>query len=215
MPTSEEVKEYFDAVAREWDCIRQDYYGVEVINKAAAAAGLTQRPPDQSHEGHEPYELTDSLRGPGRAARVLVDVGCGTGFLSAGLAGMAEKVIGVDASQAMLEVARENLHALDLHNVELLQGSVDRLPLIESIGDAVFANMVLHHAPDPQLMVQEMVRVTKPQGRVVITDMDSHTNDWFRVEMADVWLGFTEAQVRQYMQGAGLIEIEFGWVGTQ
>jgi ubiquinone/menaquinone biosynthesis C-methylase UbiE len=209
MPTSEEVKAYFDAVARDWDRIRQGYYGAEVINKASAAAGLTQWLP------HESYEPADSITKPRPVAQVLVDVGCGTGFLSAGLAGMAEKVIGVDASQPMLDVARENLQALDLHNVELLQGSVDHLPLKESAGDAVFANMVLHHAPDPQRMVQEMSRVAKPQGRVVITDMDSHTNEWFRVEMADIWLGFTEVQVRGYMEGAGLTDIEFGWVGTQ
>jgi ubiquinone/menaquinone biosynthesis C-methylase UbiE len=115
----------------------------------------------------------------------------------------------------MLAVAQENMRALGLANVELRPGSVDSLPLDTSQADAAFANMVLHHAPAPQRMVQEMARVTRPGGRVVISDMDSHTHEWFRVEMADVWLGFTEAQVRHYLQGAGLVDIEFGWVGTQ
>jgi ArsR family transcriptional regulator len=192
MPTSEEVKAYFDRVAPTWDTLRLDYYGVAVIDKAVAAAGLDQPPAD-----------------------LLVDVGCGTGFLTAGLAPLARRVIGVDDSPGMLAVAQENMRALGRANVELQQGSVDSLPLDTGAADAAFANMVLHHAPDPQRMVQEMARVTRPGGRVVITDMDSHTHEWFRVEMADVWLGFTEAQVRHYLQGAGLVDIEFGWVGTQ
>lgn len=192
MPTSEEVKAYFDRVAPTWDTMRQDYYGVAVIDKAVAAARLDRQPAD-----------------------LLVDIGCGTGFLTAGLAPLARRVIGVDDSPGMLAVAQENMRALGLANVELRPGSVDTLPLDAGQADAAFANMVLHHAPDPQRMVQEMARVTRPGGRVVISDMDSHTHEWFRVEMADVWLGFTEAQVRQYLQDAGLVDIEFGWVGTQ
>ena len=192
MPTSEEVKAYFDRVAPTWDTMRQDYYGVAVIDKAVAAAGLDRQPAD-----------------------LLVDVGCGTGFLAAGLAPLARHVIGIDDSAGMLAVAQDKMRALSLPNVELRPGSVDTLPLATGEADATFANMVLHHAPDPQRMVQEMARVTRPGGRVVITDLDSHPHEWFRVEMADVWLGFSEAQVRAYFQGAGLVDVEFGGVGTQ
>ena len=45
MPTSEEVKAYFDRVAPTWDTMRQDYYGVAVIDKAVAAAGLNHSRP--------------------------------------------------------------------------------------------------------------------------------------------------------------------------
>lgn len=192
MPTNEEVQVYFNQVARNWDTMRQDYYGVAVIERVAEAAGLTHQP-----------------------ARLVIDVGCGTGFLAAGLAPLAEQVIGIDDSPGMLEVARENLAALELPNVELRPGHVDQLPLESDGADATVANMVLHHAPDPAQMVHEMARVTRPGGRVVITDMEQHTHEWFRAEMADVWLGFTEPQVRQYLRAAGLIDVEFGWVGTQ
>ncbi|MDQ6694101.1 MAG: class I SAM-dependent methyltransferase [Chloroflexota bacterium] len=210
MPTSEIVKAYFDEVAQDWDTLRQAYYGVEVIDKVALAAGLV-------HGISASEASPDMLQAVTRSepCRLLVDVGCGTGFLSSGLAGMAERVIGVDASTAMLAVAEQNLRALNLSNVELQQGSVDDLPLALNSADVVVSNMVLHHAPDPQRMVQEMARVVKPGGRVVISDMDSHTNEWFRVEMADVWLGFTEPQVRHYTESAGLVDVEFGWVGTQ
>ncbi len=193
MPNSEEVKTYFNGVAREWDRIRQDYYGVEVINKAVAAAELNQASP----------------------AGLVVDVGCGTGFLSAGLASYATSVVGIDDSPGMLEVARESMLSLGLNNVELQQGSVSKLPLEDGQADAVFANMVLHHAPDPQLMIQEMARVTKQGGRIVITDLDRHKHEWFKVEMADRWLGFTRQELHSFMEGAGLSNIKFGWVGTQ
>ncbi|MDQ6695052.1 MAG: class I SAM-dependent methyltransferase [Chloroflexota bacterium] len=210
MPTSERVKAYFDEVAQDWDTMRQAYYGVEVIDKVALAAGLAQGTPGSEDASDTPQIVTGS-----RSCRLLIDVGCGTGFLSSGLAGMAERVIGVDESPAMLAVAEQNLRALNLSNVQLRQGSVDDLPLALNSADVVVSNMVLHHAPDPQHMVQEMARVVQPGGRVVISDMDSHTNEWFRVEMADVWLGFTEPQARHYMESAGLVDIEFGWVGTQ
>lgn len=206
MPTTEEVKAYFDTVAPDWDTMRQDYYGIEVINKAVEAAGLSPVS-DQ--------EQTNIVSAMPPLAHLLVDVGCGTGFLSAGLGPLAEKVISIDSSPGMLEVARKNLQALGLHNVELRQGSVEALPVKSDSADATFANMVLHHAPDPQLMITEMTRITKHGGRVVITDMDSHTNEWFHAEMADIWLGFTKAEVKQYMHHAGLVEVEFGWVGTQ
>ncbi|HEX2909828.1 MAG TPA: methyltransferase domain-containing protein [Chloroflexia bacterium] len=193
MPNSEEVKIYFDGVAREWDRIRQDYYGVEVINKALAAAGL--------HQAHQ--------------ADLLIDVGCGTGFLSAGLAGYATRVVAIDDSPGMLVVAQENMISLGLHNVELKPGSVSNLPIEGGQAEAVFANMVLHHAPDPQVMVREMARVAKPGGRIVITDLDTHDKEWFKVEMADVWLGFSRDQMQAFMEGSGLTNFEFGWVGTQ
>ncbi len=210
MPSTEEVKAYFDTVAPNWDNMRQDYYGTEVIYKAVEAARLSRRLSAISGQAQ-----ADVLGAMPPRAHLLVDVGCGTGFLSAGLCPLTEKVVGIDSSPGMLGVAQENLLALGLHNVELRQGSVEALPLESGSADATFANMVLHHAPDPQRMVTEMTRITKQGGRVVITDMDSHTNEWFRAEMADVWLGFTQTEVENYLQRAGLADVEFGWVGTQ
>jgi ubiquinone/menaquinone biosynthesis C-methylase UbiE len=191
MPTSEEVKAYFNQVAPKWDTMRQDYYGEEVIDKALVAAKITGKVP------------------------TLVDVGCGTGFLSAGIAPFAEKVIAIDDSEGMLEVARENTAKLGLDNVVTRQGSVSNLPVEGDTAEAAFANMVLHHAPNPQVMINEMARIVKPGGKVVITDIDKHDKEWFKTEMADVWLGFTKGQIRQFMRSAGLTDFQFGWVGKQ
>src|SRR5947209_1208460 len=107
MPSSEEVKAYFNGIAQEWDRIRQNYYGVEVIDKAAAAAQL-RKPGTET--------LTGDARKTGLMAGLIVDVGCGTGFLSAGLAPLVQKVIGVDESAGMLEVAQQNMDRLGVKN---------------------------------------------------------------------------------------------------
>ena len=89
----------------------------------------------------------------------------------------------------MLEVARENLTALGVSNVNLVVGEATRLPLEDGSVDAAFANMVLHHAEHPTAMLLEMARVVRPGGRVAITDEVEHPYAWMHEEHADVWLG--------------------------
>jgi ubiquinone/menaquinone biosynthesis C-methylase UbiE len=81
------------------------------------------------------------------------------------------------------------------------------IPLKESSIDAAFANMYLHHCPDPFASIQEMVSLLHPGGRLVITDMDTHTHEWLRTEMADVWLGFDRWQIREWFEQAGLVNV--------
>jgi ubiquinone/menaquinone biosynthesis C-methylase UbiE len=52
-----------------------------------------------------------------------------------------------------------------------------------------------------------MARILRPGGRLVITDMDRHEHEWMRAEMADEWLGFERAQVKQWLRDAGLVNV--------
>ena len=79
------------------------------------------------------------------------------------------------------------------------------LPLPDDSLDAVFANMYLHHCPDPLAAVREMVRILRPGGRLVLTDMDAHSYAWLKTEMADVWQGFESDQMRAWLGEAGLV----------
>ena len=137
---------------------------------------------------------------------VVADVGTGTGFVAAGLAPHATKVYGFDASEAMLEVACRNLAAFP--NVELRQAPGDHLPLPDGGLDGVFANMYLHHAPEPPVAIREMVRVLKPGGVLCITDLDTHDHTWQREQMADLWLGFDRTDIQRWLADAGLTEID-------
>jgi ubiquinone/menaquinone biosynthesis C-methylase UbiE len=147
-----------------------------------------------------------------RPEMVVADIGAGTGFMSAGLAPLVAQVYAFDASPAMLEVARKNLASFD--NVTIQQADGLDLPLPEASVDAVFANMYLHHCPDPLAAIQEMVRLLKPGGRLVITDLDAHTNTWMKDEMADVWLGLERTQVSEWFRQAGLVNVIIENTGT-
>lgn len=145
----------------------------------------------------------------------MVDVGTGTGFVAAGLAGRAATVLGVDNSPAMLAVARGNLAALGADNVTLVEGEVHDLPLVDDSVDVAVANMVLHHAYDPGMMLTEMARVVRSGGRIAITDEVEHGYEWMRTEQADIWLGFTPGQVQTYFTSARLVDYGYAAPGMQ
>ena len=121
----------------------------------------------------------------------------------------------MDNLPAMLDVARKNLDALGIGNVELLVGEVTALPLPPRSVDAAFANMVLHHAEDPEAMLREMTRVVKPGGAVVVTDEVAHPYAWMREEHADVWLGFGKEQVEGFFRVAELTGYGYESLGMQ
>jgi len=145
----------------------------------------------------------------------VADVGTGTGFVAAGIAPRVGRVLALDNSPAMLDVARKNLAELGIANVDLLEGDVRALPLDSASVDAAFANMVLHHPEDPGAMLREMARVAKPGGVVAIVDEVEHPYGWMREEHADVWLGFGERQVEGFFSEAGLMGYGYEWLGMQ
>ena len=171
---------YFAAVAEQWDEIRSGYFTEHMRDAAIATASLP-------------------------ANAVVADVGTGTGFVAAGLAARADRVIGFDASPDMLAVARRNL--AQFANVEFREATGDQLPVSDETFDGVFANMYLHHAPDPLATIQEMARTLKPGGVLCITDLDTHDHEWQREQMADLWLGFERDDMRRWFAEAGLRDI--------
>ena len=115
----------------------------------------------------------------------------------------------------MLDVARANLDALGLANVELIEGEVTALPLASDSVDAAFANMVMHHAEEPAAVLEEMARVVKPGGSVAVVDAVEHRYEWMREEHADIWLGFGREQIEGLFGAAGLEEVGYESLGMQ
>ena len=105
--------------------------------------------------------------------QTVVDVGTGTGFVAAGLAPHARRVLAYDNAAAMLQVARANLDRLGIDNFELAEADITALPLPDDAVDVTVANMVLHCTTDPAA-IAEMARVTPPGGWVAITDEVEH-----------------------------------------
>lgn len=178
---------YFEKVAREWDSIRAGYFDGSIRDRAIARAFLR---PDMD----------------------VADVGAGTGYLSTALALLVRHVYVLDGSAAMLAVAMDHLKGFS--NVEFREADSQALPLPDASVDAVFANMYLHHCPDPLAAIHEMARILRPGGRLVISDMESHPYEWFKDEMADVWTGFDRSQVRAWYQAAGLVNVIVDNPGT-
>ena len=173
-------KAYFACVADEWDEIRSGYFTEGMRDAAIALAKLTPE-------------------------SIVADVGTGTGFVIQGLAPQVAKVYGFDESPEMLAVAASNLATFG--NVELHEAEGGSLPLPDNSLDAVFGNMYLHHDPDPQAAIKEMARVLRPGGRLVLTDLDAHDQEWMLEEMADRWLGFDRVDIGNWFTEAGLTNV--------
>jgi arsenite methyltransferase len=172
------TSEYFQQVAGQWDQIRSGYFSEEVRKAAVERAYL-------------------------RLEMVVADIGAGSGFIASGLVDLVQTIHLVDASAAMLDEAKHNLS--QYKNVEFHLADGLALPFRDGQLDVVFANMYLHHCVDPLVSIVEMVRVLKPGGRLVITDMDEHNNEWFKTEMADEWLGFDRDLIRNWFKKADLV----------
>jgi ubiquinone/menaquinone biosynthesis C-methylase UbiE len=97
---------------------------------------------------------------------LIVDVGCGTGRFSQPLANRFKaRVIGVDPSQKMLEVARRKLQS---DRVEFRHAPADSLPLTQGSADIVFMSMVFHHLDDTSAAARDCRRVLDKHGRVCV-----------------------------------------------
>lgn len=105
---------------------------------------------------------------PSGDERVL-DIGTGAGALAFALAPHVSEVVGVDAVPELLEHGRA--FAGDrFPNVELQEGDVTKLPFDRGDFDLVCERAVLHHVPRPELVLAEMTRVTRPNGRLLVID---------------------------------------------
>jgi ubiquinone/menaquinone biosynthesis C-methylase UbiE len=102
----------------------------------------------------------------------LLDVGCGSGALSLGLAAEAGRVTGVDLDKADLDEARAHARRLGIRNTEFREGDAYALDLPDNHVDAVFAHSVLEALERPGDALREMVRVLKPGGLLGVASVE-------------------------------------------
>src|SRR5208283_3711610 len=101
----------------------------------------------------------------------LLDIGTGTGRVLELLGPRVREALGVDASKAMLALARARLASQALAHCAVRLADMYRLPLPDGSFDVVVLQMVLHHAEDPAGVVREAARVLKPGGRLLLIDL--------------------------------------------
>ena len=137
---------------------------------------------------------------PGR----LLDIGTGTGRVLELLAPRVRQALGVDASKAMLALARARLAQPGLAHCAVRLADMYRLPLTDASFDTAVLQMVLHYAEDPAGAVAEAARVLRPGGRLIIIDLASHDRDDLTLKRAHRWPGFSDTAIHQLLTDAGL-----------
>jgi ubiquinone/menaquinone biosynthesis C-methylase UbiE len=138
----------------------------------------------------------------------LLDIGTGTGRVLELLAPRVSQGVGVDASKAMLALARSRLARPGLAHCSVRLADMYRLPLAEASFDIAVVQMVLHYAEDPPGVLAEVARVLRPGGRLIVIDLAQHARDELVTKLAHRWPGFSDASMRTLLEDAGMQQSE-------
>ena len=153
-----------------------------------------------------------------RAGEVVLDLGSGGGIdvlLSAKRVGPTGKAYGLDMTDEMLALARENQVRSGLTNVEFLRGEIEHIPLPDSSVDVIISNCVINLSADKDRAIAEAFRVLRPGGRFAVSDVvvkDDDVPDEVRRSM-ELWVGcvagaLSHDSYRDKLQRAGFERID-------
>jgi excisionase family DNA binding protein len=178
-----ELKEFFNQVAPEWEEISRNYYDRSIKDRIMSMDIL------------------------GRSMTA-VDLGCGDGYISRAVSERVEKVIAIDISSKMLELLNKKAEESGIRNIETIETEAQEVPLQDSSIDIVFASMFLHHIEEPEDIINEVYRILKPGGTVVLADLIKHRNTEMKNAMHDVWSGFSTSDVKKWFKDTGFTSIK-------
>jgi len=147
----------------------------------------------------------------------VLDLGSGAGadvLISARRVAPGGRVIGLDMTNEMLELARANAAEAGVENVEFVQGYLEDIPLPDGSVDVVISNCVINLAADKRVVLAGAARVLKPAGRFAVSDVvaDEGMDEATRADMKQ-WTGciagaLTEPGFRRALADAGLVDVE-------
>ena len=152
-----------------------------------------------------------------KAGEVVLDLGSGGGIdvlLSARRVGPTGKAYGLDMTDEMLALARENQRQAGVENVEFLKGEIESVPLPDKAVDVVISNCVINLSADKDRVLREAFRVLKPGGRFAVSDVvvRGEVPEAVRKSMM-LWVGcvagaLEEQEYRTKLAAAGFTDID-------
>jgi SAM-dependent methyltransferase len=149
--------------------------------------------------------------------QTVLDLGSGGGIdvlLSAGRVGPTGKVYGLDMTDEMLAVARENQRKAGATNVEFLKGTIEAIPLPDQSVDVIISNCVINLSQDKDAVLREAFRVLKPGGRFAVSDVVIRGDVPSEIRRSlELWVGcvagaLTEDEYTGKLTAAGFDSVE-------
>jgi ubiquinone/menaquinone biosynthesis C-methylase UbiE len=152
-----------------------------------------------------------------KAGEVVLDLGSGGGIdvlLSARRVGPAGKAYGLDMTDEMLALARENQRRAGVTNVEFLKGDMESIPLPDASVDVIISNCVINLAADKDRVLREAFRVLKPGGRFAVSDIVVKGDVPAAVRRSvELWIGciagaLEETEYAAKLSSAGFVAVD-------
>jgi arsenite methyltransferase len=220
MEIKEVVKEKYGQAA-----LRVNAGGSSCCGASAALDGccdpITSNLYDASQTGELPQEAVLASLGCGNptalaqlnAGETVLDLGSGGGIdvlLSARRVGPTGKAYGLDMTDEMLALARENQRKAGVENVEFLKGEIEHIPLPDNSVDVVISNCVINLSGDKDRVLREAFRVLKPGGRFAVSDVITRGRvpDAVRQNML-LWVGCIAGALDDYQYVSKLAKAGF------
>ncbi|UDQ99021.1 class I SAM-dependent methyltransferase [Lentisphaerota bacterium WC36G] len=103
---------------------------------------------------------------------IILDLACGPGIMTEAISPLVAKICAVDVTSKMVELCRER----HLKNVQTIQSPAEKLPFKDNMFDVVVTRLAIHHFENPEVVIREIKRVLKDNGKIIIADVYSSNN---------------------------------------